>query len=339
MRRSDLLLVPIFFLLAVLFLFPVTLGGQTLIPADNLFAFPPWQTFAAQFHATVPHNELLSDLLLENYAWKRLIVESIQRHEAPLWNPYLFTGVPFLAAGQHSALYPFSILFYVFPLEFAFGWFAALQLGIAGAAMYAFTRTLGLSRVAATLSALTYEFSGFFVVSLVFPMVLSAACWLPLLLLCEEKLLQGKSREIKGNQGGRARVAWVIVGAVVLGMSNLAGHVEITYYNLIVMAFYMVWRLSTGTTDRALVRRATADKRSRTASLAASLRRVLALGALLVLGLGLAAVQLVPLYELAARSFRQGAQDYNTIVGYAYPARQIITFFVPDFFGNPAHHA
>ena len=97
------------------------------------------------------------------------------------------------------------------------------------------------------------------------------------------------------------------------------------------MAFYGVWRLSTDA--RALVRRATDAKAPLRSNrmgtsrggvpsyLGTILRRVLALGALIVLGLGLAAVQLVPLYELAAGSFRQGAQDYTTIVGYAYPAR------------------
>ncbi len=321
MRRSDLLLVPIFFLLAVLFLFPVTLGGRTLIPADNLFAFPPWQSFAAQFNASVPHNDLLSDLLLENYAWKKFIVESIRQGQVPLWNPYLFTGVPFLAAGQHSALYPFSILFYIFPIEAAFGWFVALQLGIAGAAMLAFTRTLGLSRVAAIIAAFTYEFSAFFTVSIVFPMVISAACWLPLLLLCEEKL-------IRGAQRARALIGWVIVGALALGASILAGHVEITYYNLIVIALYAAWRLAP-----LLVRqRGWSEGRSH------SFKTLLLLAALVVLGVSLAAVQLVPLYELVSKSFRQGAQDYNTIVGYAYPIRQLITFFVPDFFGNPSHH-
>ena len=149
MKRSDLLLVPIFFLLAIVFLWPVTLGGQTLIPADNLFAFPPWQAFAGQYNAVVPHNELLSDLLLENYPWKQFIVQSLRQGQIPLWNPYLFTGLPFLAAGQHSALYPLSVLFYIFPIEHVFGWFTALQLGIAGLTMYGFMRALGLGRAGA----------------------------------------------------------------------------------------------------------------------------------------------------------------------------------------------
>ncbi|MBI3763139.1 MAG: hypothetical protein HY260_14920, partial [Chloroflexi bacterium] len=95
----------------------VTVGGRTLVPADNLFNFEPWRSAADQFGVTRPHNELLSDLLLENYACKRFIVESLRHKEIPLWNPYLFAGAPFLAAGQHSALYPFSIVFYILPLS------------------------------------------------------------------------------------------------------------------------------------------------------------------------------------------------------------------------------
>ncbi len=323
MKRSDLLLVPIFFLLSVVLLWPVTLGGQTLIPADNLFAFPPWRSFAAQFHATVPHNELLSDLLLENYAWKKFIVESLQQGQVPLWNPYLFTGVPFLAAGQHSALYPFSILFYLFPLEYAYGWFVAIQLGIAGLAMFIFGRTLGLGRTGSLISAFTYEFSGFFLVSIVFPMVISAACWLPLLLACEERIIK---RWLVGSLDG-LMVGWIALGALVLGVSFLAGHIEIAYYNLIVMAFYALWRITNQLTNQP------------PNHLKWLVGNVVSLSVMVILGLALAAVQLIPLFELVSRSFRQGSVDYNTVVGYAFPIRQIITFFIPDFFGNPSHHA
>jgi hypothetical protein len=102
-------------LLLVIFFWPVIVGGKTLLPADNLFAYPPWQSFAAQFKVDVPHNELLSDLILENYVWKRLIVQALKSREIPLWNPYILSGQPFLAAGQHSALYPLSLRFTLCP--------------------------------------------------------------------------------------------------------------------------------------------------------------------------------------------------------------------------------
>jgi O-antigen/teichoic acid export membrane protein len=356
-KRSDGLAFFLFFALPLLLLWQVTLGGKTLIPADNLFAFPPWSAFASQFNAPLPHNELLSDLLLENYAWKKFIVESLQQGQLPLWNPYLFTGVPFLAAGQHSALYPFSVLFYVFPIEYVYGWFVCIQLGIAGATMYAFTRTLGIGRLGALVAALTYEFSGFFVISLVFPMVISAACWLPLLLLCEEKIIRSLGA-LRGDRDNGNIIAWIVMGAVGLCVSLLAGHVEIAYYNLLGMAFYGLWRiiqqLPTSKSHLLTPNLQPANDVvtsnfqppianlqppiSNLQSLVFSCKVILVLAVTVAFGFALAAVQYVPLYELVSRSFRQGSQPYETIIGYAFPLKQIVTFFIPDFFGNPSHH-
>ncbi|MCB0230867.1 MAG: hypothetical protein KDH90_17420, partial [Anaerolineae bacterium] len=55
-------------------------------------------------------------------------------------------------------------------------------------------------------------------------------------------------------------------------------------------------------------------------------------------GIALGAVQLVPLFELVSTSFREGSASYDQVVGWAWPVRQIITFLLPDFFGNPSHH-
>jgi hypothetical protein len=74
----------------------------------------------------VPHNHLLSDLVLQNYQWKTFIRDSIAQREVPLWNPHQFAGIPFMAAGQQSALYPLSALYYVLPLPAAYGWFTVV---------------------------------------------------------------------------------------------------------------------------------------------------------------------------------------------------------------------
>ena len=50
-------------------------------------------------------------------------------------------------------------------------------------------------------------------------------------------------------------------------------------------------------------------------------------------------MQIIPSYELASRSFRQGAASYGEVIGWAYPVRHVIAFFMPNFYGNPAHHA
>src|SRR5258706_3506350 len=125
MRRSlrhDLLIAAGLFMLPLTFFWQVTIGEKPLLPADNLYQFQPWAAYRDQQGVpAVPHNSLLSDLVLENLPWKQFIRSSIANGELPLWNPYLFAGVPFLAAGQHSALYPFSVIYYVLPLDKGYG--------------------------------------------------------------------------------------------------------------------------------------------------------------------------------------------------------------------------
>ncbi|HJL69594.1 MAG TPA: hypothetical protein QGI30_01885, partial [Anaerolineales bacterium] len=151
------LTVPIALLLPPLVLLAtVTLGNKTLLPVDNLTAFEPWASASDSFNLTppqAPHNALLSDLILENYAWKRFIRQAIAAREIPLWNPYLFGGIPFLASGQHSLFYPFSLIFYVLPLAKAYGWFMLSQYFLAGVTMYLFARTLRIGRWGALVGA------------------------------------------------------------------------------------------------------------------------------------------------------------------------------------------
>ena len=98
--RADLLVVAGLLILPLLLFAEVTFGSQTMIPADNLVQWEPWQSEAMSLGVEAPHNSLISDLLIENYAWKRFFVESVKAGEIPLWQPYLFAGSPFLATGS-----------------------------------------------------------------------------------------------------------------------------------------------------------------------------------------------------------------------------------------------
>ena len=301
---------------------PVTLGSKTLLPADNLYQWEPYHTYSSQQGVSLPaHNELLSDLVLENMVWKDFVVRSLRAGEVPLWNPNLFAGVPFLAAGQHSALYPLSLLFYVLPLPRAYGLFTVLQLWLAGAFMYLFGRVLRMGRLPALIAGITFQLSAFFLVSVVFTMIIAAAAWLPLLLAIIEIMV--RKQEEKGT-GPFVPILYVLLGASALGVHILAGHPEILVYTLLVMAIYALVRL--------------ALLWQRVGSWKPALRLGLWLALMVGLGLGLGSIQLIPLYELVTASFREGSVTYSDVVGWAFPTRQIFTFLVPDFYGNPAHH-
>ncbi|MBL8045391.1 MAG: oligosaccharide flippase family protein [Anaerolineales bacterium] len=320
--QADLALAALLFILPLILFWQVTVGGRTLIPGDNLTLFEPWKSAAVELGVSgPPHNDLVSDLVLENYLWKKFTIESAQGGEIPLWNPHLFTGVPFLAAGQHSALYPFSILYYVLPLSLAYGWFTVSQLWLAGVLMYVFLRVLGLHRYSAVFGAVLYELCGFMTASVVFQMIIAAAAWLPLVLTSIELI----ARQQPALGGRPATVPWVALGAVGVGMQLLAGHVEITYYTLMVSGAFALWRL-------AVVR---ANGRP---PLRVIFRRAIAMLAVPLLGVALGAVQFVPLYELASNSFRTGRATFDEIRGWAFPLRHALIYLIPNFYGSPAHH-
>lgn len=313
----DAVIVAGFWLLPLLLFGDVTLGGKTMLPVDNLFQWAPWTAAAKQFDAAIPQNNLLTDLIVENYPWKRFALQSVRQGELPLWNPYLFAGAPFLATGQHGMLYPFSWLFFLLPITKAYGWYTVTQLWLAGLLMYVFGRILKMRRGSAAVAGLIYQGSGFLLVSAaVFPMILGAAVWLPLLLACIEKVI--------GTAVGRRGTTflWMALGAVALGLQILAGHIEITYYTLLIMAVYALWRL------------------------AAAARSVVHLwqpaawlAGMVAVGLLLGGVQLIPFYEVGQVNFREGAAAFEEVRGWAFPARRVVTLALPNFFGNPSHHS
>ncbi len=325
----DLLVTLILFIVPLIFFFPQTLGGRTLIPAENLFQYEPYRSLAAQYGVGQPHNALFSDLILENYAWRQFVLQQARQGQLPLWQPNILAGTPFLAAGQSLTLYPFSVLYLILPLWMAYGWFTVVQLWIAGICMAVLVRVLGLRRAGALIAGLVYQLSGFFMASVVFPMILAAAAWLPLELAMIH-LIVGATHE-SPHQQRKNPIPYVVVGAVGLAMVALAGHVEALYFTLLVMAFYAAWHLI------ALIARHPLSGLGRRTG-GEVLRRAGWLLAMVALGLALGAAQIVPAYELASRSFREGAVTLDQVKGWAFPPRHVLAFLMPDFFGNPTHH-
>lgn len=346
--KFDFFIILGFLLLPLLLFGDVTLGGKTMLPVDNLFQWQPWQSAAASLGVGAPQNGLILDLIIENYAWKQFARETFLAGDIPLWNPYLFAGVPFLAAGQHSMYYPFSVLFLVLPLSAAYGWYTVSQLWLAGVLMYVYGRILGLKRSSAFLAGLTYQGGGFIVVSAaVFPMIVGAVPWLPLLLGCIEKVVQGAKSRGQGQEDNNQQstfnnqlltgdtqtltstpespILWIVLGAVGLGMQILAGHIEYTIYTLLVMGLYGAWRLVRVTGWR-------------WEGVKGGIRPFFSLSAMVLIGLMLGSLQLVPLYELADVNFRQESATFDDVRGYAFEERRVLTLLMPNFFGNPAHH-
>src|SRR4051812_2777737 len=60
----------------------------------------------------VPGN--FGDLFLYVIPFRNFAAQNLQAGHLPLWNPYIFSGTPFLASPQSSLFYPGTLLFYFF---------------------------------------------------------------------------------------------------------------------------------------------------------------------------------------------------------------------------------
>ncbi|MDO8672439.1 MAG: oligosaccharide flippase family protein [Dehalococcoidia bacterium] len=320
-KHPDLLPILTLLALVVVFFWRVLFGGEVLLPTDALFGFEPWKSFAHQFGIDMPHNELLGDMIVQNYEWKSFARESLLSGNLPLWNPYVFAGMPFLAAGQYAVLYPLGVIFYLMPVAQAYGWFTALHVFMAGLFTYTYLRVIGANRFGSLVGAIAFMFSGFLVTSFIWPMAVSTIIWLPLLLAVVETIL----RRFEHNpHPWRSSLLYVLLGSSIVGLQFLAGHLEFSFFVLFPLLFYAVGRLLV-----VLI-----QKRSPMQVLKPSL----ALGAMCLVGFAVAAIQLVPFFELISANFRAGQVTYDQVISYAFPKKQVLGFVMPDFFGNPTHH-
>jgi hypothetical protein len=243
--------------------------------------------------------------------WLRFAVSSIQRGQFPLWNPYLFSGVPFVANPQPALFYPPTWLALLMPVSKAFGWMVVLHTWLAGAGMYAWLRSEGASVAGALVGAAAFAFNGFIFVRVYAGHlgVITTSVWLPLLLWSYRQVMKRRSWGL------------AVVGGLPVGLAILAGHTASFIYVALGLLAYVAfcgwerWR---------------AEPSARAVVLPVAWAAVM-----LLVGLGLAAVQLLPMAELTLRSTRQVSPSYEFAARFSWPPGYLLTLLVPNFFGEP----
>ncbi len=117
---------------------------------------------------------------------------SIGAGDFPLWNPHLYSGMPFAADQQTGLFSPINLLAFLLANPFGYGtleMLAIVQVFLASLTAYAFCRDLGARRAAALIGGVTFAYSGFIVSHLGhYPMV-AVAPWLPVAFLTLRRAL------------------------------------------------------------------------------------------------------------------------------------------------------
>ena len=282
--------VPLCYLvLGLIFCWPAVWLGMVPLPLMNPYVQPDpvWSAFAPPGVAQGA-NLLLGDVSGFYYPYLVFSIASLRSGIFPLWNPYLFGGVPYFAANQAALLYPINLLcFWLGPHRF---WLVAalLRLLIAGCGTYALVRWLGAGRLGALLGGGVYIFAAFNVVWLHFA-IHNVAALLPLGLWLLLRLIEWPNR-------------WTALAlAGVVAAQLLGGHPETSVFFMVVSgAFVVAWLVPPlGWGARIAACPPGASGAVCGAPFAA---RAGLIGLALALGLGLAAVQWVPTLELIGKS-------------------------------------
>lgn len=301
-RRAAPLL---FFLISALLLVgPVLLRGHLLLPTPYVSGFAPWS--ASEQPLRDPQwNPLLWDALAQFYPWRLLLAQAAAEGKVALWNPYVLCGAPLLANSQSAPFYPLHLL-YLIPSPLSVGTrltvLALLHLTIAGWGAFRLARGLQISAVGALAAGVGYQLSTSSAAWLEIPSVISVTCWIPLVLAAARRLEFAPSpRTFAGL-------------ALCTGLMLLGGHLQFALFGLLALAAVTAWGQIS----------------------APSLRSLFLTGAAVAVALGLAAVQLLPVRELAAMSHRTAvvtAEGYRSLAAYSLPPAHWITLVAPDFYG------
>jgi len=199
--------------------------------------------------------------------WARsvLYIEDIGRGKGSmLWDRGEFAGVPFLAEWDTRALSPFSIPIYLFGAKSGLWLAALLKTVVAGTLAFYVARVLGFTHAFALFVAIAQGLSATLIVSPADP-VADVVPWVPMIFLFAERLSLGQLRYWPG--------AAMVIGLIFLGGSPQAALSTFIFFG----TYFMFRRLSRGWVSLP--------------------GPAFSAGLALSLGLGVAAVQLLPWLE------------------------------------------
>jgi hypothetical protein len=253
-----------------------------------------------------------SDQYIAGYAFREFAASTLRSTgHFPLWNPYLFGGMPFVAAMHGDIFYPTFLLRMLLPTDVAMTWGFILHVFLAGLFTFLFLRSSGFGFFGSLFGGVAYMMGGQ-VASLVSPghdgkLYVSALFPLTLWMLG------------LGIRDGK-RWSWGVL-ALVIGLAVISPHPQVLQYLLLASAAYAVFLAISGT------------KRKELTSREAMLRLGFALGAVAV-GALIGAVQYLPVREYVSWSPRAGGlADYATATSYAWPPAELFNAYLPQFTG------
>jgi hypothetical protein len=247
--------------------------------------------------------------------------EQLQQGNLPLWTPQFFGGYPIFADGEIGLAYPPVLLaLLVLPPDRAFVILRLAHLCLAAAGMFLLVRTWGLPNASAFMAGLVLTLGNFLQAQIHHENIVRTVSWLPLVLALVERGLR--------TPDSRAQLRWTALAAGAMGLAGLGLHSQMLAIDLMILAAYGGLRWAVGPVGAARGARVRASRLLQIARVWVPV---------MVLGPGLAAVQLVPLIELAGFSARGSGIPYAESAAYSLTPFGLIQVVFPYVFRGPGN--
>ena len=263
--------------------------------------------------ATRVLGDPMGDGSTQFYPWREFGYTEWRAHGLPLWNPYVFLGMPFIATLQSAMFYPTNLLCLAMPAPIACNLSLLINLFLSMFFTYLLGRMLGVSRMGSSLAAMTYALAAnhVFRVYQGHWSVIEVMPWVPCLTVCVEMIVR---------RGGWWFAA---LGGVAVAMQIFAGQPQIMYYSGLFLGMYFLLRMFA-------VGERPAEWRERG-------KRIGMFASMFAIGVALGAVQFIPAMELAVNSSRAERITLEWASTYALPPENLLQLLAPRIFGPIFH--
>lgn len=307
--KKEIGVILLFIIITVLFFWKYFLLGLIPIPADVILGgYFPWLNEKWGYIVGVPvKNPLMSDIVSLQYPWRLTAINYLKIGELPLWDSTSFLGMSLIGNFQAGVFNPFNLLFFLpFSFNKIWGFQVVIQPLIAMVCMYLMLRNWKLNKLAAIFGAFSFAFSAQVLVWIEYNALGFSTAIFPLFVYILDKYLN--SGKIIFLSGISFIVAYII----------FVGYPQYLYYFTFFGFVYLIY-LSLKKFD-----------------FKKTIVKIICFALFIFLGLGLSAITLLPGLESLSLSIKalDEAATQNSVL--YFPWQNLITGFVPDYFGNPA---
>ncbi|MBM4064058.1 MAG: hypothetical protein FJ266_00175 [Planctomycetes bacterium] len=296
-------------------------------------------TLAYFYNVVIPDgSRVLSDQNTDTrhqlFYWRYFGFNTLAKGIIPLWNPYIYSGSPFVGGLQSAIFYPLNLIYLIFPIHVAINYSIILHIFLSGVFTYLYLRFVKLnpkpeivrlsahdevrnpklysdtlSRSSCLVSSIIFMFCAPQIFH-VYPGHLPNLCtmiWLPLILLFSELFIRNRN------------FLYAFFGGVAVAFNILAGHPQYFFYTAISVVAYFIIRI---------IQEFREHRDWKYVGYHAS-------GVFIIytIGILLTAIQLLPAFEMIKHSTRQ-TLSYEWVGQFSFAPENFITLFIPEFFGN-----